>query len=411
MTHRRVLLTAGLSLALVAGCTQDELFSPLVPAYQGGAMFVRYVALGNSITAGFQSGGINDSTQKASYVRMVANAMGSAYYYPSFTIPGCPPPIDTLFTASGIPHTLGAPLAPPCALRSPAIPPYLSNVAVPGATTFDPWASGPTVSSNALTQLILGGRSQVEAAAAARPTFVSVWIGNNDVLGAATDTANAGTVLKITPPALFQANYDAMLAQLDSIPTIQGGILIGVADVAAIPYFSYGFYYFGAYAAGKLPPTMTVDPNCAPSSLGGIGDTVLVPFRYGFGLIGAAQAGASVTLDCSDDHNIEPAELANLHATVAAYNAFISGRATARSWAYLDPNVAFAALRADTNQVKPFPNTAATNCWGANAAGKPFGLAFSCDGIHPSSATHRLIAQTLVQVINATYSSAIPAVP
>ena len=203
MTHGRFFVAGGLSLALLAGaCHEDELFSPLPPQYAGGAMFQRYVAMGNSITAGFQSGGFNDSTQKQSYALLLATAMGSQYYYPSFTMPGCPPPIDTLFTASGVPHTLGAPLAPPCALRSPTIPPYLTNVAVPGATTFDPVSTLPTVSSNALTLFILGGRSQVEAAADAHPTFLSVWIGNNDVLGAATDQTNAGDRTKVTPVAL-----------------------------------------------------------------------------------------------------------------------------------------------------------------------------------------------------------------
>ena len=412
MTHGRFFVAGGLSLALLVGaCHEDELFSPLPPQYAGGAMFQRYVAMGNSITAGFQSGGFNDSTQKQSYALLLATAMGSQYYYPSFTMPGCPPPIDTLFTASGVPHTLGAPLAPPCALRSPTIPPYLTNVAVPGATTFDPVSTLPTVSSNALTLFILGGRSQVEAAADAHPTFLSVWIGNNDVLGAATDQTNAGDPTKVTPVALFTANYDAMLADLDTISTLQGAILVGVADVAAIPYLSYGHIYFGAFLGGAFPPTMTVSSNCAPQSSGGIGDTVLVPFQYGFGLIAQARGGATVTLDCTDDHNIEPTELANLHSTVAAYNAAIAARATARDWAFLNPNVALAALRADPAQVAPFPNTAATSCWGANAAGKPFGLAFSCDGVHPSAATHRLIAQILRDSINVHYGSKIPAVP
>src|SRR5437867_9072150 len=157
MTIRRISLAAGLGMALVAaGCHNDELFTPLVPAYKGGAMFVRYVAMGNSITAGFQSGGINDSTQLRSYARLVANAMGSVYYYPSLVKPGCPPPIDTLFTASGAPHRLGGPTAPPCSLRTAPLPPYLSNVAVPGATVFDPIHAAPTPSANALTLLMLG---------------------------------------------------------------------------------------------------------------------------------------------------------------------------------------------------------------------------------------------------------------
>ena len=407
MTIRRISLAAGLVLAAV-GCSNDDLITPPVPQYKGGAMFQRYVSLGNSITAGFQAGGINDSTQKQSYAVKLSVAMeGDPFYRPSLTIPGCPPPIDTLFTASGAPHRLGGALAPPCSLRSAPLPPYISNVAVPGATVFDPVHAGPTPSANALTLLILGARSQIQAMRAAQPTFVSAWIGNNDVLGAAADTANAGNPAEVTDTAVFRARYDSLLVGFDSTPSIQGGILIGVVDVAAIPYFSYGVTYFGAFLQGKLPAAMVVSPTCAPRSSGGIGDTVLVAFQYGFGLIGAAAAGVPDTLDCANDHNIEPGELANIHATVAAYNAVISARATARQWAYVDPNGPLATLRGDTTQVRIFPNTAATSCNGT-ASGSPFGLAFSCDGIHPSNATHHLIAQVLVQTINATYGSAIP---
>src|SRR5256885_9658908 len=48
-------------------------------------------------------------------------------------------------------------------LRSAPLPPYISNVAVPGATVFDPVHAGPTPSANALTLLILGARSQIQA--------------------------------------------------------------------------------------------------------------------------------------------------------------------------------------------------------------------------------------------------------
>jgi len=409
MTIRRMSLAAGLVLAAV-GCQNEGLLTPPPPLYKGGAMFQRYVSLGNSITAGFQSGGINDSTQKQSYAVKLSVAMaGDSFYRPSLTVPGCPPPIDTLFTASGAPHRLGGTGAPPCSLRSAPLPPYISNVAVPGATVFDPVHAGPTPSANALTLLILGARSQIQAMRAAQPTFVSAWIGNNDVLGAATDTANAGNPAEVTDTAVFRARYDSLLTGFDSTPSIQGGILIGVADVAAIPYFSYGQVYFGASVSvpRRLPDSMTVLPNCAPSGFGGMGDTVLVPFAYGFGLIAKAQALVPDTLDCANGHNIEPDELAHIHATVAAYNTMISARATARQWAYLDPNGPLATLRGDTTQVRIFPNTAATSCNGT-ASGSPFGLAFSCDGIHPSNATHHLIAQVIVQTINATYGSAIP---
>ena len=52
---------AAFGALLVAACHNDELFRPA--AQPTNALFARYVSMGNSITAGFQSGGINDSTQ------------------------------------------------------------------------------------------------------------------------------------------------------------------------------------------------------------------------------------------------------------------------------------------------------------------------------------------------------------
>src|SRR5947208_14792281 len=92
MTHRRGLLAAGISLVLAAaGCHEDDLISPPIPPYTGGAMFQRYVSMGNSITAGFQSAGIDSVTQLQSYAALVASAMGSSYYYAGLTWQGCAP--------------------------------------------------------------------------------------------------------------------------------------------------------------------------------------------------------------------------------------------------------------------------------------------------------------------------------
>src|SRR2546425_405316 len=142
MTHRRILVAGGLSLALLAAaCHEDELFTPLPPAYAGGAMFARYVSFGNSITAGFQSGGLNDSLQRLAYPVLLARAMGTTFYYPRINyVPtanlfGCPSPITFIFTNP--PTRLGPPTAPPCSLRSPNLPPYLNNVAFPGADVLE----------------------------------------------------------------------------------------------------------------------------------------------------------------------------------------------------------------------------------------------------------------------------------
>ena len=67
------------ALVFLAGCeSKRDLLGPATPV--GGDIFKRYVAIGNSITAGYQSGGINDSTQRQSYARVLAGQMGTQYH-------------------------------------------------------------------------------------------------------------------------------------------------------------------------------------------------------------------------------------------------------------------------------------------------------------------------------------------
>lgn len=418
MTKPRVLLAAvGLALA-AAACQDDVLNSPDVPPYAGGAMFQRHVAMGNSITAGFQSGGINDSTQRQSYAVLVAGVMrGDRFYYPSLTNPGCPPPFTNVFTQTRVSGGTGT----TCLYRSPSIPPYISNVAVPGAEVLDLLQNGPGpgTNSNVLTQLILGGRTQIQAMMDARPTFVSVWIGNNDVLGAATNGTDAGDSLLITPVATFQSDYTDVADSVEAAGA--EAILIGVANVTVIPFFSQGATYWaiknGLVPGAAFPPTFTVSNNCAPIATGipgARGDSVLVPFPYGGALLAAASPPNNQlrNLDCADTVRavVVPAELRKLVAAVLAYNAFDSTLAAQRGWAWLNPNPALDSLRAIPAQVAAFP--AFTNAQGQPnpCSVNPFGLAFSCDGVHPSASTHRLIAKKVVQAINAKYGSAIPPV-
>jgi lysophospholipase L1-like esterase len=414
-TNRLTAAALGLMLA-VAACENDEVNRPfsITPV---DPLFDRYVSMGNSITAGFQSGGILDSTQQQSYAVLLAKAMHSPVFVPSLTRPGCPPPYTNVFTQTrltppGYPVSTGT----SCYLRQvPATtPPYISNTAVPGAEVIDIYNNfDATSNANNLTQFILGGLTQVAMMRKAQPTFVSLWIGNNDVLGAATSTTNGGDSTRITPVATFQANYTAVV---DSIADVdpQGAILIGVANVTAIPFFSTGATYFaikaGLVPGAAFPPLFTVSTNCAPIASGipgARGDSVLVGFPYGAALIGAAQAGAPQNLDCADTVAaiVVPSELVKLVGAVTAYNAHISAQATAHSWTYYDPNVALDSLRQVPTAVRPFP------ALGAACSTNPFGTAFSCDGVHPSAATHRLIATKLRDAINAAYGTAIPPIP
>jgi lysophospholipase L1-like esterase len=404
-TQRFAAAALGLLLG-AAACNNDQINRPFATT-PIDPLFDRYVSMGNSITAGFQSGGIDSLTQMQAYPVLLARAMKSPFFSPLMKLPGCPPQYSNIFTQTRVSVI-------PCALRTtPRFPPpYISNTAVPGAEVIDIYNNLDTASnSNALTTFFLGGLTQAEMMQRAQPTFVTVWIGNNDVLGAATDTGNAGNIAKITPAATFQARYTTLL---DSIAAVRPGgvLLIGVANVVAVanraglpptqppangvPFFSYGSTYYALDQANLIPGPFSAGVDCAPPR----GDSVLVPFPFGGALI---NAGAALT--CDEAKTIQPSELTAITTAVAAYNTFISDQATSRGWAYFDPNAALAALRVIPTQVAYFPT------FGAPCSANPFGLAFTCDGIHPSAATHKLVANALIPVINTAYGTAIPAIP
>lgn len=378
------LLLGGL---LLTGCSEDSL-RPVEP--EGGEMFRTYVALGNSITAGFQSGGINDSTQRASYARIVARAMGTRFNLPLLRAPGCPPPLVNVFegvrVAGGSEDACAGRVAPP--------PPTLHNVAVPGAKVVDALSNLDAASSpNPLTTFILGGRTQMEAARDADPSFASVWLGNNDLLGAAL----SGSTRRITPPPTFVGRYSSMAAELAAMD-LEGAVAIGVADVTLIPHLSPGAAYFRAAAEDRLPPSFSVDESCSPQNAG---RSTLVPFRYGFGeLMERARRGQRVVLDCSGDRPVlTGAEIRQLRTITEAYNLLIQRIAVERGWAFVDPNPELRRLRQE-GRIPAFPNTR-----GRAAVQRPFGELFSKDGIHPARPLQRRMADLVVEAINEEYGT------
>jgi len=294
-----------------------------------------------------------------------------------------------------------------CSLRNPAALPYVSNVAVPGVTSFGIRDNfSPFGGTNQLTQFILGGRTQVKAMMDAQPTFVSVWIGNNDVLGSLTNSSNPGNPALATPQAAFEANYGPILDSIEKVGA--KAVLIGVADVALIPYASSGATYWciknqpacGFTTPTPFPGTFQVALNCAPTA----GDSVLVPWVVGMPKLAAAAAGASTALDCSVDNEVVvPSEYKVLRDAVKGYNAYISAQAQQRGWAYVDINQ-LAAYKADPTKIATFP----TLPTGPSQPNVLFGSYFSLDGVHPSAAFHRVFADSIISAVNRTYETSIP---
>lgn len=405
----RLLAASLLLLPVLAGCGEDESLNAPDLSNNGG-LLQRYVAMGNSITAGWQSGGINDSTQQLSYAALFAEAAGTPFFIPSLSMPGCPPPLVNNISLARVGN--GTPTT--CALRARERLPYVSNVGVPDANSISVMDNQPpAAASNALTTFILGGRTQVQAMQDADPTFVSVWIGNMDVLPAFTNSTDPGNDALVRPVSEFQTNYGALLNAVEA--TGAEAVLIGVVNVTATPYASLGVIYYCLKNGGcpePLPPQnpaiaaipFTVAASCAPAIAGGLGETSLVPWPIGIGRIGAAAQGTPTSIDCALDTDVILAEeLGLISAAVDGYNTYISQQAAQRGWAYFDPNPALMQLRAE-GLIPAFPDISTLVTGGPIS----FGPYLSLDGVHPSSLTHRVIADSVISAVNETYDTSIP---
>ena len=158
-------------------------------------------------------------------------------FVPLMARPGCRPPYTNIYARTRV--TLpGQPASTDttCALRAlqAVPPPYINNTAVPSAEVLDGTTNfGTGTNANVLTSFFLGTLTQTQMMMKVDPTFVTVWLGNNDVLGAATSSTNAGDSTRITDTLTFASEYRAVL---DSIgrTSAQGGVLIGVANVTLI---------------------------------------------------------------------------------------------------------------------------------------------------------------------------------
>ncbi|PKL87696.1 MAG: hypothetical protein CVV23_14125, partial [Ignavibacteriae bacterium HGW-Ignavibacteriae-2] len=188
-------------LTLLNGCEdRSDLTAPGKPN-TGDADFTRFVSIGNSLTQGEQSGSVFASGQEYSFGNLIANQVGTSFEQLLFTDPGTGgrieassinPFVTTINTTQGAPINLTYP-AP------------FNNLGVKGAFISDVInaRSAQTCytaqfgSPNPLFDAVLrGSGTQLELAIAQNPTFVTLWIGNNDILAYAT----RGGLFPITDP-------------------------------------------------------------------------------------------------------------------------------------------------------------------------------------------------------------------
>ncbi|TVZ21961.1 GDSL-like lipase/acylhydrolase family protein [Dokdonia sp. Hel_I_63] len=235
----------------------------------GSADFSSYVSVGNSLTAGFADGALYITGQENSYPNIMAQqfalAGGGSFSQPlvsdnlgGLTLGGMQITENRFVLATdadGNPGPARLAGTPTTEVSNIVAGPF-NNVGVPGAKSFHLVAPGygnvagvATGQANPyFARFASSANTTVMAEAlAANPTFFSLWIGNNDILGFATSggagadqTGNPDATTygpnDITDPTLFAGVYAQEVAALTS--TGAKGALVNIPDVTSIPFFT-----------------------------------------------------------------------------------------------------------------------------------------------------------------------------
>lgn len=243
----------------------------------GTADFSNYVAVGNSLTAGYADGALYITGQENSYPKIMAQQFafvgGGEFTQPLMNdntgglLLGGNQVFENRFildTDDGenpSPERLVA--TPTTTVSGSAVGPY-NNMGVPGAKSFHLSAAGYGAANPWFGRFQTSASASVIAdATSLSPTFFSLWIGNNDILSFATsggvgvdqlgnlDPSTYGNN-DITDPNVFAAVYSGLVDAL----TAGGakGVLVNIADVTSIPYFT----------TVPFAPLSPLDPNFGP---------------------------------------------------------------------------------------------------------------------------------------------------
>ncbi|RMA56669.1 SGNH/GDSL hydrolase family protein [Ulvibacter antarcticus] len=297
----------------------------------GSADLSRYVAVGNSLTAGYADGSLYLSGQENSYPNIMAQqfafAGGGDFTQPlvndnfgGLLSNGTPiPGFGTRFVLSVDDQGNRAPVRldeMPTTDISNVLPGPFNNMGVPGAKSFHLSTPGYATLNPYFTRFATSTSTTVIAdAAAMNPTFFTLWIGNNDILSFAT---SGGTGVDqtgnfdpstygpndITDPNVFAAAYSG---QVDAL-TANGadGVLLNIADVTSIPYFT----------TVPFAPLSPLDPNFGPQipTL----NATFTPLNQAFAFLGVPERSIVFSQTAASSLVIHDEGLADLSAQLAA---------------------------------------------------------------------------------------------
>lgn len=405
---------------------------------KGSADFSKFMAVGNSITAGYQSGGLFIDAQKNAFPKLIADQVE----IPDFQFPeiygllGGRITWEGGFDASGSPAfglQTGGSSASNASLDRP-----FNNIGIPGIAlivganntgyprTFlsdilDLNSQGNIevkgASGSVVTSFLHPGDAGIMAPKILRdakyggvhgdnimgqmlnykPTFLSLWIGNNDVLGYATGKVGTTPV----DAATFQGVYGYIAKMIsDSLKTTKV-ITATIPSITSIAYFTVSnptlyskgirrIYFLNNGNTDSLTMTNSKDYTGGMVTLEG---SKLISPTTGKGLIKLNPL--------EDKYVLDPIERDSVNTAVTGFNNAIKGVATTFGWAVADVNKEFTDI---ATGVTPKVNGVAVT------AGYLTGGLFSYDGVHPSDLGQGIIANIFIRSINAKFGATIPEV-
>lgn len=259
------------SLLLAVSCQNDfENSTEDVVVTSGDANFSKYIALGNSLTSGYRDNALYIDGQNESYPNLVATQMkfagGGEFVQPlmadnnggmvlgSTVILGTKLFIESFANGSPVLKNVAA---TPTTDVTKKITGTINNMGVPGAKSFHLVAPGygnvngilACTANPYYVRFSTSNTSTVAGdAAAQKPTFFSLWIGNNDVLSYAT-SGGSGVDQKgntnpatygsndISDPAVVAGSIKGVLDALKAAGSTQG-VIGNIPYVTSIPYFT-----------------------------------------------------------------------------------------------------------------------------------------------------------------------------
>jgi lysophospholipase L1-like esterase len=407
MNSRSVLLHSSLTAALLlplAACNNDNSNSSASKQVAGlqaqqaknAGNFSNTVFLGDSLTAGFQSGSLLDTTQVHGWAPVLAAQAGFNIIQPLIAYPGAP---NVLQLVSLGPPPVIVPATGTSTGRD-NFATQVTDLAVPGALLNDVMNTIPEVnpapgSQAQLNQLVLGfpglgygqANSQATFAINAQPTTIFLWIGNNDALVA----DETGMPSSMTSVATFTSQYQALITELTT-KAPANLIIANIPDVTKVPYLTPAALVLGEVSAETGLPTAALSQilGIVPGDLVNPAGTAQIP------LILTGQQKGPIT----DVGFLSAAEVVTVQSQVTAFNQVIAAQAKTANATLVDINALFNTVSANGLTISGYTGNSSF-----------LGGFFALDGIHPTNVGYAVIANTFIDTMNTTISTKIPDVP